>query len=485
MQDPPAALVTTASIWTKIFYGAGSTPFGIKDTAFNFFLLLYYNQVLGLGPFLTGLALALAVAIDAISDLAVGYLSDNWRSKMGRRHPFMYAAILPVAGTFYFLWNPPASIVAQQYDLFLYLVFMAVVVRSCLTFYEVPNAAQGPELTKDYDDRTKLMAFRYFFGWMGGLNMAVLTYVVLFSLDPAGQMGPTGYQWLGAVGGAAMMVFMLISALGTHHHIETFYRPIKRQSHNLQVVYQQFRGLFQNRSFLAVFLSSLFFGAAAGLSQSLNIYISTFFWSLSLSELALIPLLGLAAVPVSFVIAPRLSERLGKKKATMHSFLFAIAFLPVAYLAQVAGYFPDRENSIYIPLLMLNYLIETTAIITMQIIFASMNADIVEDRSAESAGQRDEGLIFAARNFSKKAVSGLGVMLSGTILWIVSFPDSAVPGQVDDAIVTSLILVYLPFVVVLYLCSWYALRYYRIDKETHEANLAMESEKQRVTIVER
>jgi len=309
--------------------------------------------------------------------------------------------------------------------------------------------------------------------------MAILTYVVLFRLDPAGQMGATGYQWLGVVGGGAMMVFMLISALGTHHHIETFYRPIKRESHSLRIVYQQIRALFQNRSFLAVFLSSLFFGAATGLSQSLTIYINTFFWSLTLSELALIPLLGLAAVPASFVIAPWLSEKLDKKKAAMYSFLFAIVFIPIAYLIQISGHFPDRENVIYVPLLMLNYFIETTAIITMQIIFASMNADIVEDRSAESAGRRDEGLIFAARNFAKKAVSGLGVMLSGTILWMVSFPAGAKPGQVESEIVTSLILVYLPLVVVLYLCSWFVLRYYRIDRKIHEANLAIESENRR------
>ena len=86
----------SSTLSTKIFYGSGSTAFGIKDAGFNYFLLIYYNQVLGLDAFLTGLALALAVAIDAISDIAVGHLSDHWRSKWGRRHPFMFAAALPI-----------------------------------------------------------------------------------------------------------------------------------------------------------------------------------------------------------------------------------------------------------------------------------------------------------------------------------------------------------------------------------------------------
>ncbi len=464
-----------ASLSTKLFYGSGATAFGIKDSGFNFFLLIYYNQVLGLNPFMTGLALALAIAIDALSDLAIGYISDYWRSKFGRRHPFMYAAIIPVALTFIFLWNPPSFAVATQTSLFVYLLVMAVLVRSCITFYEVPNAAQGPELTKDYNDRTRLMAFRYLFGWLGGLSMSVLTYMVLFGLDPAGQMGLKGYEWMGVIGSIAMLVMMLVSALGTHRHIPTFHKPERREQHNFSTLFEHFHGLFRNRSFRAVFFSALFFGAAAGVSQALSIYIGSFFWLLSPFELGLIPLLGLLAVPTSFLIAPKLAEKLGKKEAAMYVYMFAIVFLPIAYIAQMTGFFPDRNSALYLPLLMANYLIETTAIITMQIIFASMNADVVEDRSAESAGQRNEGVIYAARNFSKKAVSGLGVMFAGAILWMVGFPEGALPGQVEPSIVTTLIVVYLPVLITLYLISWYALRYYTINRQKHEDNLAEEA----------
>ena len=72
-------MTTRASLTTKFYYGSGSTAFGIKDAGFNYFLLAYYNQVLGLDAFFTGLALALAILIDALSDMAVGYLSDHWR----------------------------------------------------------------------------------------------------------------------------------------------------------------------------------------------------------------------------------------------------------------------------------------------------------------------------------------------------------------------------------------------------------------------
>lgn len=414
---------------TKLLYGVGAAPFGIKDAGFNYFLLIYYNQVLGLDPFLTGLALAIAVLLDAVSDIAVGLLSDNLKSRFGRRHPFMYAAALPVAITFIFLWNPPESIVQHQGTLFAYLVSMAVVVRSCLTFFEVPNAAMGPELTKHYDDRTSLMAFRYVFGWIGGMSMTVLTYLVLLPSDGAGQLGPTGYQLLGIVGSGAMLGLMLTSSVGTHRYIRGFHVPNAAQTFRLSAVTEAITSLFRNKSFVAVFLSALFFGAASGVSQAMSIYIWTFFWTLSSAEISFVPMLGLIAVPAAFLLAPRMAARWGKKQAAMRSFLFAIVFLPLTFIAELVGVFPSKENVAYLPLLMLHYLIEICAIITMQIVFASMNADVVEDRSAETSGRRDEGLIFAARNFAKKAVSGLGYCLQVAFCGQRAFQNRQFPGK--------------------------------------------------------
>jgi Na+/melibiose symporter-like transporter len=385
----------------------------------------------------------------------------------------MYGAAIPVAASFLLLWNPPAFALTDETTLFSYLLVMAVLVRSTITFFEVPNAAQGPELSTEYHDRTRLMGFRYLFGWLGGLVMAVLSFMVLFNLDPDGQLGPTGYEWLGIIGAGAMFVAMLTSSLGTHNLIPGFHKPAPRDHHSVKLVLSQFRSLFLNTSFNAVFISALFFGAAAGLSQALTIYVSSFFWLLESAEIGMIPLLGIIAVPTAFFVAPKLSLRWGKKQAAMRVYAFAIAFLPLAYLAKLAGFFPARDSALFLPLLMGNYLIETTAIIIMQIIFASMNADVVEDRSAENSGTRDEGLIFAARNFAKKAVSGMGVMLAGSILWLVDFPENATPADIGDDVVTSLVLVYLPILIALYVASLYVIRYYQIDQAKHEANLAM------------
>ena len=86
---------------TKLVYGLGTVAFGIKDNGFNALLMIYYNQVVGLPAAWVGAAIMLAMAADAALDPVIGQWSDSLRTKWGRRHPFMYASVIPVA-IFYF-----------------------------------------------------------------------------------------------------------------------------------------------------------------------------------------------------------------------------------------------------------------------------------------------------------------------------------------------------------------------------------------------
>jgi Na+/melibiose symporter-like transporter len=150
--DSPAHL----ELSTKLYYGFGSVAYGIKDNGFAFFLLLFYNQVLGLPASWVGAGIMAALIVDAMTDPIVGYVSDNLHSRWGRRHPFMYAAAIPVAVSFFFLWSPPSGL--SQDSLFAYFLGVAILVRIFITFYEIPSTALVAELTDDYDDRTSMMA---------------------------------------------------------------------------------------------------------------------------------------------------------------------------------------------------------------------------------------------------------------------------------------------------------------------------------------
>ena len=200
-------------------YGVGAVAYGVKDSGFGTFLLLFYNQVLGLPAATVGLVIMVALLVDAMIDPAVGFFSDRTRSRWGRRHPWMYASAVPIAIGWLLLWNPPA--LSESMTL-LWLFLTAVVVRSAVSAYEVPSVALTSELTADYDERTRIMAYRYLFGWAGGLGMLLAAYTLFLPTDaahPRGLLERSGYTSMAWAGAAAMFIAILVSALGTHREI--------------------------------------------------------------------------------------------------------------------------------------------------------------------------------------------------------------------------------------------------------------------------
>ena len=171
---------------TKFAFGIGQMAEGIKNNAFSTFLLLYYNQVLGLSGTLSGLAIMIALCFDAITDPLAGSLSDGWRSRWGRRHPFMYASALPLGIAFYLLFAPPAGL--TEFETFLWLTVFAVLTRGAMTLYHVPHLALGAELSDDYAERTSIVSYRMLFGVLGGALTILIGFSVFFT-DQGGLPG--------------------------------------------------------------------------------------------------------------------------------------------------------------------------------------------------------------------------------------------------------------------------------------------------------
>ena len=105
---------------------------------------------------LCGIALGIALLFDAVTDPLTGSLSDNWKSKWGRRHPFMYASAIPLGFCFYFLFVPPAL---SETGLFIWLTSFAVLTRAAMTLYHVPHIALGAELTNNFEGGVMIDGF--------------------------------------------------------------------------------------------------------------------------------------------------------------------------------------------------------------------------------------------------------------------------------------------------------------------------------------
>ncbi|MGZ5959476.1 MAG: MFS transporter, partial [Rhizomicrobium sp.] len=269
-----------ASLRTRLTYGFGSVAFGVKDQGFSYFLLFFYNQVIGLPSIWVSGAIAIALFFDAFADPIVGQISDNLRSRWGRRHPFMYASAIPVAVAYFFLWNPPHW---SNGALFYYLIALAIIVRTFITFYEIPSTALAPELTDDYDERTAILGYRYMFGWLGGLGMTALAYLVFLvpsAKYPVGQLNPVGYSQYGAVSAAVMFVVILVSAAGTHRRIPFLRHPPAGPRRSIFAYAGEMLSTLTHRSFLMMLGVGLFAAMGQGLNFALSIYLATWFWEL-------------------------------------------------------------------------------------------------------------------------------------------------------------------------------------------------------------
>ncbi len=125
---PAARRVSARSRWA---FGYGSIAYGVKDSGFATFLLLFYNQVIGLDAAAVGGVIGAVLIVEAFADPLVGFLSDHTRSRLGRRLPWMYGAALPISLAWLMLWNPPAG--WSEPALLGYLFATALAVRLALS----------------------------------------------------------------------------------------------------------------------------------------------------------------------------------------------------------------------------------------------------------------------------------------------------------------------------------------------------------------
>ncbi len=457
------------SLRTKAFYGFGSVAYGVKDNGFQTILLPFYNLVLHLPAHLVGLAIALAFVFDALLDPIVGQISDNLRSRWGRRHPLMYAAAVPVAISYLLLWNPPHW---PQGALFVYLVVVAIVVRTFITLYEIPSSALVPELTQDYDQRTSFLSYRVFFSWYGGLTMLELAYLVFLKPDAAhkvGQLNAAGYGAYGLTAAIVIFCAILISAAGTHRFIPFFRKPPDRRIAIWQYAREMFATL-GNRAFLVLMLAAVFLNLATGLVFALNFYVVTYFWMLSAQQLGLLTFSLFLAVILAFLIGPPVSRRFGKRNGAIVSFLLGLCISQMPLTLGLLGLFVPVGSPALVPSLFAFTTIGAGLTIGSSIMITSMIADIVEDSEIKT-GRRSEGLFFAGNSFQQKAVTGLGLFASGVLLWAVGFPSTAVPGKVDPHVVRNFALVYQCTVVAIYCLGLAVLSFFPITRETHNENL--------------
>lgn len=456
----------------KVSYGIGSLAVGIKDAGFKTLLLIYYNQVIGLPAARVAFAIMCALVIEAVLDPIIGYVSDNWRSRFGRRHPFMYASAVPSALTFMLLWFPPTD--WSQDALLMYLIVSAIILRSCIAFYEIPSVSLVSELTQDYDARTSLMSYRYYFFFTGGLVLSLLTFRVFLQPDaeyPVGQLNPNGYHKYALVACVVMFISIMVAAIGTHKYIPQLRKaPPKRKITLLQSLKEMFETLY-HKSFLMLTIAGLCKSCTIGISGALNLFLFTYFYELNSSQIAILQLDSLFSAILAATLTGKLSKRFGKKPICMVFYVGAFIIGAIPLLLRHYGLLFENGSPYLLPTLFLQGIVFSFTGMSSTILAQSMIADVVEDVERKT-GRRSEGVLFSFGSLISKAISGTGVFGAGLILAYIEFPEGAKPGQIPFEMLDKLAMTYLPVAAALYAIGLYCMSQYKISRESHAANLA-------------
>ena len=168
---------------TKLAFGAGDMGPAITANILVFFLLRFFTDVAGLPAGLAGSVLAIGKISDAINDPVTGILSDHTRTRWGRRLPWMFFGAIPFGIFFFLQWIVPHfsnNDRVNDWWLFGYYILIGILFNIAYTAVNLPYTALTPELTQDYNERTRLNSFRFAFS-IGGSILSLILAEVIFS----------------------------------------------------------------------------------------------------------------------------------------------------------------------------------------------------------------------------------------------------------------------------------------------------------------
>lgn len=449
-------------------YGLGAMVDGFTLTALSTFQLFYLTAVCGLSNTLAGVCITISLAIDAFADPMFGSFSDSASGRLGRRHPFLFGAILPLFLAFGFLFSVPTGL--NGWPLFVYVALASIALRVAHSAFNLPYVALGMELSDDYSERTKVVATRFLFGVLASLGCLTLGQGVFLG-GPNGLLDRAGYSAFGWTCGAIAAIAGMFCAFGTLSVRRS--SPDKAGATPLDVA-ERVRGvieIFRNRSFVVLFLSALFVSTGIGVSLALTLHVNGYFWQLP-SEVSLYVLLaspiGILAGSVVTVLATRVFEKQHVAIASLLIIGFSQLSLP---LLRIVHLLPASGWGLYAILIANAFVVTGAAVGCAAIMTQSILADAV-DQHEHLFGTRREGLYFAGMNFAGKAAIGLGALIAGVALDIIGLPPDigsrvASGIQLPEATARNLGLVQGPGVAVMTFIATWILLHLRLGRVAH------------------
>lgn len=408
----------------KSAWAMGSVADVYMTNAFSYLAFPIYNLALGVDPRVLGWALGLPRVWDAIAAPLIGNISDNTRTRFGRRRPFIVVGAVLCALFFLLVWSPPAG--WSPSALGWYFLVVSFLYYTAYAVFSVPWSALGLELTEDYNERTRVQAYRTVFQAAGGLGLGAMWFL-------AQKWGSgndvIGVRYVGWVFGGLIFVCAMVPALFCREKIQ-------RHSQEHIPFWPALRSTFSNGVFLLLVAVTICVMLGIFIVNSFSLYINTCYVfgghkegvaALNMYANFAFQGAGIALVPLITFVATRIG-----KKWTMTCGLLMIVF---AYGTSWFFYTPKAP---YLQLVTLA--LAAPGLSCMWTLSSSMLADIC-DLDELKTGMRREGMFGASYAWACQVGISLTMVLGGYMLKWSGF-DASLEMQ-PESVITTMRLLYM------------------------------------------
>ena len=408
--------------WSQLIaYGFGGIiPIALFNIAGQLMGLIG-NISLGLSAFWLGTLLIIPRLWDAISDPLMGHITDNTRTRWGRRRPYLLIGGIAVALSFVGMWWVPKGEGVNEWFQLGYILFFMLVFFTACTVFEIPHGALGMEMSSDPHERTRLFSAKSFLG-----NLFAMATPWLFALanleffKGAGGSEIDGMRWVSALI-AVILIPMSVWWFFSCREPELTTAQQREKTH----FWKNMRVAAGNKTFRRLVIIIFILAMGFNFVGLLSYYISIFFLYGG-DKSAAGPLLGingtvwaltglLAVFPLNW-----LGRRLGKKQTLG----IAILLMLTAQLTKIVCYNPQHPYLVVIPTVLLS-----AGMLMLFTLGSSMLGDIC-DEDELATGTRSQGSYYSVYWWFIKLGTAFASFVTGLLIVFSHFNEEQ-PKHID------------------------------------------------------
>ncbi|RED43177.1 GPH family glycoside/pentoside/hexuronide:cation symporter [Winogradskyella eximia] len=466
-----STLANKVPLGQKVAFGLGMLANQMFPAVIGIFIVVLVKD-LGFPGWMWGVISLVPRLFDAITDPIMGYISDNTKSRWGRRRQYVFIGAVLMGVAFVIMWQLFREN-SLDYN-FWYFLLWSFVFYLGLTIFSVPYVAMGYEMSDDFHERTSIMAVAQ---WIGQWAWVIAPWFWVIMYDP--EWYPTADVavrelaiWVGIIFAiCAMVPAIFIKSKST---VNEDYSPLtlKNIGGSLKEIGNNFVEAFKSVPFKKLCFATFFVFNAFNTVASFTFFIIVYYlFNGDAAAAGIWPTLfgSVGALVTTFLVIPivaKMSKVLGKKKAFMVSQGISV----IGYIMLWFLFIPGKPYMFLFALPFFSFGIGGLFTLMM-----SMTADVI-DLDELKTGKRREGVFGAIYWWMVKFGFGIAGGLSGAILSIIGF-DSAIDVQTEGAI-TGLRLFFTGFPILGTLAAMYIMRNYDLTEErSNEIRAELDSRK--------